>query len=257
MSKFLHTAHAAGNGVYVALLAKEGFSGSNHILEGTQGFFEGYARQVVTDEKFRDFFKVWRTGNVSFKPYPCCRHTHSAIDAALDLREKLKGRKLSSIKLFSYSTAQQVAGKRSPKDSREAKFSTAYCVASSILRGTPSEKDFSNESVSEQKVRELENLIEIVIDEDLNKVVPVNWPHRIEAVTEDGEKLTSQVWSPKGDPENGLSWEDVETKFRTLTDGYITTKTQDKVIEICKNFESQENVAELFEEINLSFQTSY
>ncbi len=257
MSKFLHTAHAAGNGVYVALLAKEGFSGSNHILEGTQGFFEGYARQEVTDEKFRDFFKVWRTGNVSFKPYPCCRHTHSAIDAALDLREKLKGRKLSSIKLFSYSTAQQVAGKRSPKNSREAKFSTAYCVASSILRGTPSEKDFSNESVSEQKVRELENLIEIVIDEDLNKVVPVNWPHRIETVTEDGEKLTSQVWSPKGDPENGLSWEDVETKFRTLTDGYITTKTQDKVIEICKNFESQENVAELFEEINLSFQTSY
>ena len=76
-------------------------------------------------------------------------------------------------------------------------------------------------------------------------------------MTEDGEKLTSQVWSPKGDPENGLSWEDVETKFRTLTDGYITTKTQDKVIEICKNFESQENVAELFEEINLSFQTSY
>lgn len=40
MSKFLHTAHAAGNGVYVALLAKEGFSGSNHILEGTQGFLK-------------------------------------------------------------------------------------------------------------------------------------------------------------------------------------------------------------------------
>ncbi len=257
MSKFLHTAHAAGSGVYVALLAKEGFSGATYILEGSQGFFKGYARQDVTGENFRDFFKVWRTGNVSFKPYPCCRHTHSAIDASLDLREKLKGRKLSSIKLFSYSTAQQVAGKRSPKDEREAKFSTTYCVASSILRGAPSEKDFSNESVADEKVRELEKLIEVIIDEDLNKVVPLNWPHRIEAETDDGEKLVSQVWCPKGDPENGLDWDVVETKFRTLTAGYITNKTQDKVIEICKHFELQKNISELFEEINSSFQTSY
>ena len=42
MSKFLHTAHAAGQGVYVALLAREGFSGATHILEGEQGFFKGF-----------------------------------------------------------------------------------------------------------------------------------------------------------------------------------------------------------------------
>ena len=226
MSKFLHTAHAAGQGVYVALLAREGFSGATHILEGEQGFFKGYALKDVNCDKFEDFFKVWRSGNVSFKPYPCCRHTHSAIDAALDLREKLKGRKLKSIKLFSYSTAQQVAGKRSPRDQREAKFN-------------------------------LENLIKIEIDDDLNKVVPTNWPHRIEAITDDGERLVSQVWSPKGDPENELDWPAVESKFKTLTEGFITTATQEQVIEICRNFENQNSISDLFETINSTFQTSY
>lgn len=65
MSKFLHTAHAAGQGVYVALLAREGFSGATHILEGEQGFFKGYALKDVNCDKFEDFFKVWRSGNVS------------------------------------------------------------------------------------------------------------------------------------------------------------------------------------------------
>lgn len=257
MSKFLHTAHAAGQGVYVALLAREGFSGATHILEGEQGFFKGYALKDVNCDKFEDFFKVWRSGNVSFKPYPCCRHTHSAIDAALDLREKLKGRKLKSIKLFSYSTAQQVAGKRSPRDQREAKFSTAYCVASAILRGLPSEKHFSEEALQDKEVRNLENLIKIEIDDDLNKVVPTNWPHRIEAITDDGERLVSQVWSPKGDPENELDWPAVESKFKTLTEGFITTATQEQVIEICRNFENQNSISDLFETINSTFQTSY
>ena len=53
MSKFLHTGAAAGNGILVAMLAKNGFSGATHILEGKQGFFAGYARQEVCYDLFK------------------------------------------------------------------------------------------------------------------------------------------------------------------------------------------------------------
>lgn len=91
----------------------------------------------------------------------------------------------------------------------------------------------------------------------MNKVVPTNWPHRIEAITDDGERLVSQVWSPKGDPENELDWPAVENKFKTLTEGFITTTTQEQIIEICRNFENQNSISDLFDTINSTFQTSY
>ena len=65
MSKFLHTGAAAGNGILVAMLAKNGFSGATHILEGKQGFFAGYARQEVCYDLFKDFGEKWRAGLIS------------------------------------------------------------------------------------------------------------------------------------------------------------------------------------------------
>ena len=92
------------------MLAKNGFSGATHILEGKQGFFAGYARQEVCYDLFKDFGEKWRAGLISFKPYPCCRHTHSAIDAALDIRRQAAGRGLKTIRLLTYTTANTVAG---------------------------------------------------------------------------------------------------------------------------------------------------
>ena len=257
MSKFLHTGAAAGNGVLVAMLAREGFSGATRILEGAQGFFAGYARQDVDYSLFQDFGTRWRAGTISFKPYPCCRHTHSAIDAANDIRRQAAGRDLASVRVFTYNTANQVAGNRAPQTSRQAKFSVAYCVASTILRGTPGEADFADTAVLEARVAELESRIEVVIDDEINACVPRNWPCRIEAVTADGEKLTAQIWDPKGDPENTLSWEGVETKFRMLTDGIIADAVQTELVDMAKRFENVEKPGEIFALINAGFKRNY
>ena len=257
MSKFLHTGAAAAHGVMVALLAQSGFSGARHILEGKQGFFAGYARQEADLELFKDFGTKWRAGLVSFKPYPCCRHTHSAIDAAAEIRRQAAGRGLKSVKLFTYKTAQQVAGVRHPENTRQAKFSTAYCVASTLLRGTPSEADFSNDSVNEADVKALEARIKTAIDDEINARVPRNWPCRIEAETEDGEKLVAQVWNPTGDPENTLTWEGAEAKFRVLTGGIISAGQQDALIAACHNLENLEDVSSLVAGVNAAFHRKY
>ncbi|MCD8338949.1 MAG: MmgE/PrpD family protein [Burkholderiales bacterium] len=253
MSKFLHTANAAGNGILVALLAKEGFKGAPHILEGEKGFFAGYARQEPKLEVFEDFGKRWRTESVSFKPYPCCRHTHSAIDAALDIRKKIQGSKIASAKLYTYKTANSVAGKRNPQNEREAKFSLGYCVASTLLRGIPSQKDFSQSMVEEPEVQALETLIAIAESEELSTCVPRNWPARLEVVTEDGREFSAQVWNPTGDPENAIGWDALCDKFRLLTEGIITEATQKKIIFWCKDLENLGVPAGLIRIANIGF----
>ncbi|MCD8340068.1 MAG: MmgE/PrpD family protein [Burkholderiales bacterium] len=253
MSKFLHTANAAGNGLLVALLAKNGFTGATQILEGKKGFFAGYARQEPKLEVFTDFGQKWRTALVSFKPYPCCRHIHSAIDAALDVRNKLQGKKIAEATLYTYNTANSVAGKRAPKNEREAKFSLAYCVASALLRGTPSQKDFSQSMVDDPEVKSLESLINVKENNEFSACVPKNWPARLEVITDDGEKITAQVWNPTGDPENSIDWDSLIQKFQLLTEGIITSEGQEKIIKLCRSLDTLESTSSLIGIVNETY----
>ncbi len=253
MSKFLHTANAAGSGVLVALLAKEGFSGAKQILEGDQGFFVGYGRQEPKVDLFKDFGQNWRTDKVSFKPYPCCRHIHSAIDAALDIHDKIKGKKIKDATLYTYATANAKAGKRAPVNGRDGKFSLSYCVASTLLRGKPSLNAFSQSAVENPAVKALEANLKIEENDEFNKVVPRNWPARLEVETVDGQKYSAQVWNPTGDPENPLDWEALCDKFKLLTNGIISPEGQDKVISLCKDLETLKDPGQLLVEVNKDY----
>src|SRR5262249_6843189 len=90
MSKHLHAGRAASNGVLAAELADCGFTWARRILEGSQGFWAATApdgdREAVTRGLGSD---PWKLPGVSIKPYPSCRHTHAAVDAALALHKQL------------------------------------------------------------------------------------------------------------------------------------------------------------------------
>ena len=135
MSKVLHAGRGVANGLLAACLAETGFTGAKNILEGAQGFFAGYAPGPVKNSLFADFGSVWRTDGVSFKPYPCCRHTHSAIDCALSIRSEIAGRTadIASINVKTYEAAMRVAGGGRPHYRRRGQIQPSLlrsrCVA--------------------------------------------------------------------------------------------------------------------------------
>jgi len=49
--------------------------------------------------------------------------------------------------------------------------------------------------------------------------------------------LTSHVDYPKGDPENPVSFDEIEVKFNQLTERYIDSDKRKKFIETVKNLE--------------------
>ena len=81
MGKQLHTGHAAWAGLSAATLAQAGFTGPRHILEGPHGFYAAMCADARTDRLLADDGD-WLIHSASFKPWPACRHTHAAIDAA-------------------------------------------------------------------------------------------------------------------------------------------------------------------------------
>ena len=82
---------AASAGVTSAYLARAGITGSRAFLQGRYGFYNLYeGGEYDAAPVIKDLGIHFALLDLSVKPYPCCRMTHSAIDAALDLLPRLK-----------------------------------------------------------------------------------------------------------------------------------------------------------------------
>ena len=249
MSKFLHTGRAAENGVLAAYLASQNFTGAQHILEGKQGFFAGFAHQTIDDDIFQQLGKRFRTSTVSIKPYPCCRHTHSSIDAANKLRELVPLDQIEKIAVKTYSNALQVANKQDPQTPQEAKFSLKFCVARTLIEGLLTERSFTEQTLHDPLMRALMAKIEIEATPEQDAKLPRYWPSCIEAKYQN-QLIQVSVDSPKGDPDNPLNWQDVVHKFELMTEGLITKEGQHKIAELCLTLETQPNISILMKTVN-------
>ncbi len=101
MSKHLHAGRAAANGVLSALLAERGFTGAPSILEGDRGFFRATAPDADPGEVVLGLgdSSPLKIHGVSLKPHASCRHTHAAIDCALELRPRSGSQTIESIEV--------------------------------------------------------------------------------------------------------------------------------------------------------------
>jgi 2-methylcitrate dehydratase PrpD len=90
LTKRLQAGQAASSGVFAAVLAREGFTGAQHVFAGRYGFFpmyqpDGYDLQELTN----GLGTIFRGEEISFKPYPCGRRSHATVDVALALYQQL------------------------------------------------------------------------------------------------------------------------------------------------------------------------
>ena len=247
MSKYLHAGKAAATGVMAAALAMLGLSGARRILEGAQGFFAGYAGQEANPAVFEDFRSRFETLALSFKPYPCCRHTHAAIDCARLLHPRLADRLegIKEIAIETYSQAVQVANIDEATNARQAQFSLKHCVGVALLRGQVALGDFEGPSLHDPTLDHLRARMRVAVANDLDGLLPAAWPARVRVVMGDGEQLEETVRYPRGDPENPLSWDDLTDKFMSLTREIVGFERAQELVTMCKSLEALEDCGQL------------
>jgi 2-methylcitrate dehydratase PrpD len=144
LTKRLQAGQAASAGVFSALLAQTGFTGARNIFNGRFGFFElyqpnGYDASVL----LRDLGTGFHGEALSYKPYPCGRPLHAAIDAALAARARLNIERHDDIGAVTIEadpaghTEQFGRGpaKRRPTQVVEAQFAQPFLVATALVHG--------------------------------------------------------------------------------------------------------------------------
>lgn len=214
MSKHLHAGRAAESGLIAADLAAAGFTGPPAILEGERGFFNAACPDAQPARVTADPDADWQLGLTSIKPWPCCRHTHPAIDAALELRQQLVDRDISAASVVTYQAALDVCDRPEPASVYEAKFSLYHCVAAALNTG---EVDFDSFDASARAAHQsLRDNISISASDPFASAYPDAWGAKVSVTTADGQQLSVQRKNAKGDPELALSDDEMISKATTL-----------------------------------------
>ncbi len=251
MSKALHTAHAAHDGIISADLAAAGFTAAREILEGPRGFFAATAEQAdpsrITDG-LGTHFKIAENG---FKRHACCGHTHTAIDAALAIRPTLQDREIEQIDIDTYRVALDITDRADPHTPYQAKFSIQYAVAAGLLDGRAGLEEFTDEHIADRELRRLLSCTHAREEAAFTADYPAAWASRVRVRCSDGTAQEATVSHPKGMPANPMNDAEIELKFHELVDAVTAKSTANEIIDAVNSLAHNAPVSELIAAIGV------
>ncbi len=216
--KKLHPARAAVGGLTAAILAKAGMTGPEGILDAVDGGLyravsDSYDLSRLTD----GLGERYEILNIDKKPYPCCRTTHHAIDAALALREKTELKEIERILVETYEVGVLQCGSPGcPQSLVEAKFSIPYTVAAALVRGKVTLAEFTEEVLQDQQVRRIAEAVSVVSSPLFDQRYPARWGCRMTITLKNGDVLAQQIDDMSGSIARPLTEEQELGKFMAL-----------------------------------------
>ncbi len=253
MAKHLHAGHAASSGVLAAELAARDFTGTRFILEGKRGLYAATSTdakpQLVTAGLARGMER-FKISECVIKPYPSCRHTHAPVDLALALRRStgLAADRIARVEIDSYQATLDLTDNPNPGHEYAAKFSVHYCVAAALALGNLTLGDFGADRLQDPTIRRLMARTEVRVDPEIQARYPGEWCCRVTITSTSGERFQQFTSTPKGDPENPLSLEELRDKFRSMVVGTHYHSRAEGLIEGVSRLERMDNVKLLLAE---------
>jgi len=217
MTKPLHSGNAARNGVLAALLGIRGFTAHLSAFEGTSGYFKTFSRGLnVSYDPFKDLGQRFDlvTIGYSIKAYPCGGRGHTAIEAALALREKV-GERLADIANIHCSVSRSSAERVNtewPRTVEAAKFSAAYVIAYSLIHGAPRIPAFTEEALKDERVRALAKIVTASGDPELSDAFGES-PAKLKITLKDGQTFEHRRDYATGSKRIPMTQAQLEEKF--------------------------------------------
>jgi 2-methylcitrate dehydratase PrpD len=217
-SKQLHTAHAAAAGLMAAWLAKDGFTGAAQIFEGPQGMAAGMSSDADPAKLTNGLGTRWATAETSFKYHACCRHTHPAADALLQVMQAngLNPADVAHVVTHVHQGALDVLGPvLKPTTVHQSKFSMGTTLALAARFGHAGLSEFEQHFL-DLETQALRDRVEMVLDAEVDAAYPRRWIGKVTVTTTDDRVLHGRVDEPKGDPGNTLSRDEITAKALRL-----------------------------------------
>ena len=230
--------NAARNAIFAANLARQGFTGPNEIFEGPKGVFNMLTGGPFTVE-LGSKSAGYMINRTYIKFWPAEYHAQSSIDAALQIRGELMDdgqtwRDIDRLEIESFEAAVSIIGSEPEKwrpTSREtADHSMGYMTVAALVDGDVTLATFEPRRFKDRKYLDLLDRTTILESPDLNPGYPDGIPNRVRVHMKDGRSYERTIKYPCGHAGNPMTDEQVEHKFRSLADGVIAPRMQDRLL---------------------------
>ena len=262
LTKRMQPGFAAKSALMSVQLAQRNIRGAQATFEGIDGFLRVYLRDRCDREMLREGLgKRYEFTQLSYKPYPCCRFNHTAIDAVLTLRASKNIAAQDVLRVRVGVTHQAYAAVCMPVEVRKvpetivhAQFSIPFNVAAALIDGSVGLGHFSEGSIRRADILALAQRVETFVDDDIER----EWsrsisPAHVQLDMLDGTTHTARIDIPLGHPNRPMSTADFDAKaadcFR-ISAQPMRYNAHRKLRELVDGLESLADVRELAHVLN-------
>ena len=250
MVKRMHAGRASQSGVYGALLAERGLTGITDILEADYG---GYCKVMGEtrdlNRAMNGLGEDYEILNVGFKTFSSCGSTFTSLEALSQIMKDhgLKASEIKKITIRSTTvTKLHVGWDYKPEGMTTAQMNLPYCLAVMALEGETFIDQFTEEKIRDPKVLGFIKKIEVIPDQELDRLGQ-DYRHATicQVETENGNLLEKRIDYAKGGPNNPITRQEVEDKFRKLAAKVLSEKKARDLYQTIQNIERLSSLTEL------------
>jgi 2-methylcitrate dehydratase PrpD len=222
LTKRMQPGFAAKAALISVQMTQRGIRGAQNTFEGADGLFRTYLRGEYDADLLRaGLGEHYEFTNLSYKPYPCCRFDHTAIDAALAIKAQ-SGFRVDGIRSIVASTNNQayeavctpVDIRKAPKTIVQAQFSIPYTVACALVDGGVALGHFTQAGIGGEAIlavaAQVECRVDAAIERDWGRNIS---PTHLVVETDDG-RFEARVDYPRGHPRAAMLRADFDAKLR-------------------------------------------
>lgn len=255
---------AVQSGVFAVMMAQRGYTGTEAVFEGKEGFMDCFFGWDVKEQKVkpvqmqgRESLGEWKWDldkligglgesykilECSMKAFPTEALTHTHISATLKVvtKNNITYDQIDSVTITTIARACDILfdpHKYRPESRETADHSLPYCIAAALVDHKITTQSFSEEKLKDPRIWEVIDKIHGEASEEFEKMFPAKQPSKVVIRTKDGREFSEYLEYPKGDPREPMTMEDLDNKFEGLTEKLLVAGRRKEIKDAIFNAE--------------------
>lgn len=228
--KRLHPGFAAREGLFAALLARNGMTGPAGVLEIQDGFLQAFGGRTDPGALLDGLGEGFDVARCYIKPYACCRHLHPGLDAiiAVAREEGVAADDIEAIEIGTYGIAAGHAH-GGWESMPEAQMNYRFCAALAVGRGRVGIAEFDEAHLADAGLADLVARVSVHVDPACEAEYPRLRPADVVVRTKAGAAYRRVIDEPLGSARHPLDDDAVARKFLELATPVIGAVPADRL----------------------------
>lgn len=255
MTHLLEAGIACRNGVTAAMLARGGMTADATLIEGERGFYDlfcsggrGHNQESILASLGRPFC----VSGVFIKKYGCCFFNHRAMDALVQLvtENHLEEKDVAGVEVEIPPFIANMLRFPEPRNGEDAKFSLHQALGAILADGKvalPYVRPFDGAGAVDPRYQAARKKIQVIERKDWGGGRSAPWSTPVTVHLKDGRTLTRAVSAEdlKGGPKNPLSRSELLSRYRAMTQGFLSSDQVERSLRMLADLENLPNIGEL------------